>query len=236
MRVELGTEIVTRDEQNVGYVKHLIMDPLENKVKAVVIEQGFILTHDVVLPIEDLSISRDNRIQMNRLASEVKDLPKFHPSDYRTPDPPLNPETNPFLADGVLWPVVNTFPGGVPGQGAYGALPVFVPPGDEQERVPLASVDRGADDLEVGRHLIAISKGDDVLTITGDKIGQVKDVVFDAMSGRPIDIVVSRGFLFKEDVTLSAEKIATAGDGAVNLTITEEEFEKWTTAPSVPFV
>jgi uncharacterized protein YrrD len=238
MRVELGTEVFTRDGENVGYVKHLILDPVENRVKAVVVEQGFILTHDSVLPIEELSMTPENRIQMNRLASEVKDLPKFHASDYRTPDVPLIAEgQNPYQADGILWPVAGTFPGGIPGQGTFGVMPVYVPPDVDQENAPLGSANTGSNvESAADHHLIAITKGDDVLTVSGDKIGEVKDVVFDAMSGRPIDIVVSRGFLFTEDVTLSADKIATAGDGTVNLTITKEEFERWTTAPSVPFV
>lgn len=248
MRVDLGSHVKSRDGQDVGVVKHLIVDPADNHVRAVVLEQGFILTQDSVVPIEELSLTPSNEVQINRLASEVHDLPAFHASDYtepRYPDSdPDAPKRYGLPLAGVLWPSVYPYPGSITGQGGYGAFPVFVPPGDIQEGVPVASVDREEatvpveedGDRNAQAHLTTISRGSDVIALNGDKVGEVQDVEFDGMSGRPMNVVISRGVLFTERITLPAEKIASVTDGAVNLNIDEEELKRWGTAPSVPYV
>jgi uncharacterized protein YrrD len=248
MRVDLGSRVKSRDGQDIGVVKHLIVDPEDNRVRAVVLEQGFILTQDSIVPIEELSLTPGNEVQINRLASEVHDLARFHSSDFTEPNyPDVDPDAPKRYGlplAGVLWPSVNPYPGSITGQGGYGAFPLFVPMGDMQEGVPVASVDReevtvpteGGHTRENQSHLSAISRGSDVIAMNGDKVGEVQDVEFDGMSGRPMSVVINRGVLFTERITLPADKIASVTDGAVNLNIDEEELKKWGTAPSVPYV
>ncbi len=244
MRVELGTHVKTRDGEDAGVVKHLIVDPEDNRVKAVVLEQGFILTHDSVASIEELGLSTTDEVQINRLAEELKDLPKFHASDYldRHAEPSEGSLQDGLPTQGVLWPVVSPFPGspgGVTGEGAYGMIPLVAPFSDFQESAALGAIQDGPNsepEAEHSSHLTTVSKGSEVFSASGAKIGEVKDVVFDAMTGRPMSFVISRGVLFKEDVTLPADKIATVDEDGIYLSIEEQEFKKWTTAPSVPFV
>lgn len=246
MRVDLGSHVKSRDGQDVGVVKHIIVDPADNRVKAVVVEEGFILTQDSVVPIGDISLTLDNEVQINMLAEEMKNLPAFHASDYVAPhdrlDHDLQRSGTPLV--GVLWPGVNPFPGSITGSGGYGAFPLIAPMEDMQESVPRASVDREEmtvparepEERRATPPLTAISRGSDVYSMSGEKVGEVKDVEFDAVSGRPMSVEISRGILFTQNLTLPADKIATVDDGAVYLTIDEEELEKWSKAPTVPYV
>jgi len=249
MKVELGSRVKSRDGQDVGNVKHLIVDPSDNRVTAVVLEQGFILTHDSIVPIEELSLTPENEVEINRLADQVKDLPPFHASDYREPDTGMDddaPKRYGLPLVGVLWPSVNPYPSSISGTAGYGAVPLFTPMGDQQEPVPLASVDREemtvpADEPRpehepAGRRPTAISRGSDVYDMSGEKIGEVKDVEFDGMTGRTMNVVITRGVLFTESITLPADKIATVDDEAVYLNIDEDELNRWATAPTVPYV
>ena len=121
-------------------------------------------------------------------------------------------------------------------------LPAFVPgldagePDTDESGQPLDTGEGTEEGRDSGSHLTAISRGSDVYSMSGEKVGEVKDVEFDGMSGRPISVTIVRGVLFTTTITLPADKIATVEDEAVYLNIDEDELEKWASAPYVPYV
>jgi sporulation protein YlmC with PRC-barrel domain len=209
MRVELGTEVRTRDGKDVGKIEKLILNPQTGDVTAAVVRKGFILTDDVEIPIEALEAGREGEARLTYSAEEVDKLPRFMEANYTSPSPDFTPPIG-YAPGGLLWPA--SYPVGVPAAGAdYGY-----------------DVDRAtADELDASRRdrdymSAIIDEGSDVMSRDGEKVGDVHRVSVDTATGRPISFVVRKGFLFTEDLELPASLIESVDDGVVYLNVDKD--------------
>lgn len=220
MRVELGERICTLDDKEVGYVKNLIVDPAENRIKAVVIEQGFLFKQDTEAPLDALVECGENRICLNLTEEQWNHLPGYDPSGYTSTPEDVSTGLG-YPTSALLWPAINPYPGSVMGQAVMPLplVPLETPPSTEAEATG-----------------IKIKEGSPVRTADGHKVGEVHHLAFDVVTGRPISLTVRRGLLFGEDIELPAAEIAEMAENEVLLGMTEAEFKEWEKAPSVPFV
>ena len=234
MKVGLGDRVKTSDGADAGYVKYLIVAPEANKVDAVVLEKGFLFTHDVEARLDAFMEDSADGTRLRYRADEMRAMPEFDPSRYREVDE-LTATRFGFPNAALLWPTAYPYAGG--GMGLGGG-PVFVPTGDITQPVPVESVQRSEDDTipPPGPHDFLVTNGTDVIAADGDRVGSVEKVVFDTVSGRPISLMVKKGVIFTDDVEIPADRIASVDSDAVYLRITRSEFETWSEAPTVPYV
>src|SRR5262245_29167764 len=128
MRTELGAKVRSSDGQDVGKIKHLIVDPESGQVKTVVVEKGFLLPDDVSVPIDALNVEKDGAIGLKYTADEVQNLPRFNPAAYtEPPEGFLTPF--PYPVGGLLWPVGTL--GATPTTANGGAAAFMAEVGDE---------------------------------------------------------------------------------------------------------
>lgn len=215
------------DGKDVGKIRSVIIDPADLRVRAVVIEKGFLLPDDVVAPIESLVLGPESDTRLNRTADQVHDLPRFDVADYTNP-PDEAAVSLGFPAGAMLWPIGGLYPGSAvaaPGVG-LGAVDVARASRDQGQEVEAEREREASQELTA-----AVREGADVLSSEGEKVGELHRLAFDAVSGRPLACTVREGFLFPKDIELPGELIGSVGDDAVRLTINRDELEEWIRRP-----
>ncbi|HZO91811.1 MAG TPA: PRC-barrel domain-containing protein [Chthonomonadaceae bacterium] len=228
MQVELGARVRSSDNQDIGTIKHLILDPNNGRVKAIVVERGVLLPEDTEIPVEDIQSADSSGVHVSYTAAQTRDLPRFDRSLY-TEAPGEQTHLYPgWPAGGILWP--SYYPAMTYGPGLYpSAIPVEVKDADAPQSREEAQI------LEqVERSNAVIEAGDDVISLDGQKLGQVHNVIFDPQTGQPITLVIRKGLVFTDHVELPAQAIASVEDGVVRLNLTKVQVEAAKREPGVP--
>ena len=208
MAVQLGAHVRTSDDQAVGSIERLIVDPASAEVRAAVIRKGLILTEDIRIPLSALQERPDGELRLSCTADQVKELPRFHDAEYTAPPAGYaSPLGYPSAA--LLWPVDCPLP--VPTAGT--------------PRPSLAESDEVLRQRGVDLDKVVIAQGSDIIDRDGDKVGEIHSVTVDATTGRPTKITIRKGILFTEDVELSADTIERVTDERVYLTLDKEQLK-----------
>ncbi|HLV81120.1 MAG TPA: PRC-barrel domain-containing protein [Chthonomonadaceae bacterium] len=223
MQIAMGEPVRSLDGRDIGRVKYLILDPPTGHVKKIVVEKGLLLPDDVELPIEAIQDSEENRLSLRLTADQVKEYPRFDPSQYIGPPPeaPYPTIGSPF--GGFLWPLAYPSTSYMPG-----VYPVPIPlPQDldsEGNPIPNEVVER---ERQADLQNAVLSAGADVVTQDGKKIGEIEQVLFDPQTGQPTALRIRKGFLFHQEAEIPAEWIAAADDDEITLRVTKEQAEQW---------
>jgi uncharacterized protein YrrD len=214
-KIELGAAVVTADGHEIGTIDKLILDPDGGDLHAMAVRKG-LFHRDIEIPIDDIVGQEAGRIQIRLNQDQLDDLPRFQEASYTTPPPERSAE---YLSgygyppSVLLWP--SRWSGPVAGE-PYGHEAVGEV-GDE-----VAAMHR-AQDLSNA----IVKEGSDVRSRDGEKVGEVHQITIDATTGRPISLVVRKGFLFTEDVEVPAGLISSMDDDRVYLDARHDELEQY---------
>jgi len=223
MQIELGQHVRSTDEQDIGKVKQLILDPSNGQVKTLVVEKGFFLPEDIEVPLTMVQDTGDGRLHVAYTAEQVKSLPRFIESQYA----PLLPEQAAMFPGlpytSALWPI------GYPvTPSAATGYPVILPTDRE---APHSSE---SEEREIQRRRAEesslLAAGDVVYSKDGEMVGEVHGITFDSSTGKPTRLVIRKGWLFHQDQEISGDAIESLSDGAVTLKLTKVELEDSATA------
>lgn len=107
-----------------GKVDRVVMDPRTLKVTHIVIHKGFLLTRDIVVPVEAIDRAIERRAYLKVTAAELEKMPDFVEKEYVVP--PHAAPIGPYVPGSVLWPT------------AYAYAPAII---YEERRVPEEEVD-----------------------------------------------------------------------------------------------
>ena len=222
MQIAMGEHVLSQDGEDIGKVKHLVLDPPTGQVKKIVVEKGFFLPDDIELPVEALDSAEGDRVLLRLTADQVKQQPHFDPSQYTGPPPeaPYPTIGSPF--GGFLWPLAYPATSYMPG--VY-PVPIPLPQDIDSEGNPIPN-EVVEQERQKDLANAVLSAGSDVVTQDGHKVGEIDRVIFDPATGRPTALRVRKGFLFHTEVQIPAELIASADDDVVFLNINREQAEK----------
>lgn len=214
MDVALGTHVYSSDQQDLGAVDRLILDPATGKVKAVVVRKGFFLPDDVEIPLDALAAGSDGAIRVPYSADQLHTLPRFQPGNYTEPPLDYVPPVG-YPVNALYWPL-----------GGFGPLlPPAMPttPAGMGTAEPAVSAEVRAawrrEDLENA----VIDEGSAVMSRDEQKVGEVHRLTFDPASGMLTHVVVRKGFIFSKDTELPASLIADVDDGVIYLSIDADD-------------
>jgi len=219
MELELGQHILSADGADVGALKYLILDPENSQVKVVVAEKGWLLADDIEIPVEAIQEKGGEGLYIRYTAEQVKNLPRFDESRYTTTAPDQAFSFSGYPTGGLLWPNASMYP---PYFSTGTPLPVPIvdgemaapPPKEVQERL-----------RQLDEHNAVISAGDSVLSLEGMKVGEVQQIGFDSVSGRPTHLTLRRGWLFHKEWDVPADAIASVDDGVVYLNLDKAQLQ-----------
>src|SRR5262245_21354546 len=87
MKFRMGVPVMASDGR-AGTLEGLVFDPTRGGVTGLWVTQGFLLPHDVVVPVERVVHADEEKVQVQGTAAEIAELPGFLQAQFT--DPPQN--------------------------------------------------------------------------------------------------------------------------------------------------
>jgi sporulation protein YlmC with PRC-barrel domain len=180
MRLQSHARILSSDGEPVGHLERVVIDPRTDEVTHLVIEKGLLFTEERVVPVEEMSASVGERVELKLSAAELADAPRFVERDFLQLGgekvEELELEVAPFY---YLHPPGDTV--------IAGSFPRF----PEQPMVEKKS-------RNIPQGSIALEAVEKVYDAMGELIGDVEQVLVDSEDESVNHLIISRGMLLKE--------------------------------------
>jgi uncharacterized protein YrrD len=204
MELKIGTPVLAEDGR-AGTVGSLVFDPSRREVVGVVVTQGWLLPHDVVVPLAEVISADEEGVRIRGTAETVAAHTAFSHAQFTAPPEDWLPPPG-FPAEAYLFP-----------QSPY-AVEAFVPPSPAPPAPDEPEEELPPDMVDLGPHTEIIC--------TDGPAGTVDRVVTEGESDRVTHLIVRRGTLFPKDREVPVSLVDhVTGDG-VFLTITTEELDR----------
>jgi|SRR5215203_3190518 sporulation protein YlmC with PRC-barrel domain len=213
MRVDLGAKVITNDGEDVGRVKHLVLDPSTTELRTAVVEHGLLNKESRMVPIASIASATEEELRLDLTKDEYEQLPEFFHTDYTAPPPGYTLPVG-YPGGGLLWPL------GYPASAVDEPAPIESEAYQRTEQLREQNLDNAV-----------IDKDSDVMSRDGEKIGEVEQFEIDSVTGKPSRLVVRKGFLLTESFDVPLSAIASVDDGAVVLNLSKDEALRIATAP-----
>lgn len=199
MNIKIGVPVIAEDGE-AGWVERLILHPQTRELDALVVGQGDMLMHDVVVPIDRVLAAATDGVRLQGTIEELSELEPFQLSQYTAPPEEwIPPSGDPSSI--YLYPVSPV------------AVGAFIPPAPQvPSEAPLESLHEG--DVEVSGS---------TTVYCGDRgIGHLDRVVTDGDSDRVTHLVIEHR---ARAVAVPVEQVDAIGDDGIRLALGEEELD-----------
>ena len=171
MRYKLDADIVDHNEEKVGELQHVVLNPVTHEITHLVVRKGWLFKADKVLPESLVANANDEAIQLYDFDGSLDDMPDYEDVHYV----PYNYEaTGPNTSE----PIVNSVLIYPPVRRPYGSYPAF--PQQFQQKVV---------EKNIPSSTIAIEKGATLVDLEGEEIGEITELIATATDDRATDIV-----------------------------------------------
>ncbi len=201
MEIATGSAVYGKQGQQVGEVSHIVLDGRTKAVTHLVVSKGWLLPRDIVVSLDDVATTSPTEVRLRIDKDKLEQQPDFIEEHYVAPDP-----DDPLPAGyGVGSALYNPL---VPASGVGWYLPYSygytgVSPNVEIEKnVPDGSV--------------TLAEAMDVWA--GDeKAGTVAGVRLHPRTEQVSHIVISKGWLFPEELLVPRSAVARVDERGVHL-------------------
>jgi len=203
MQFKEDATVLTADGEKVGRLDRIVVDPESRNVSHLVVSKGMLLPRDGLVPIEDVHDTPDEESVVLKQGARPERFDEYVADRYTTTDPSGAVGSQPLGGPGfVLYPM----PGLPPGYPGAAAAP------------------SGANPPPAARpmHVETIEEGTKVLSVDGQKVGKVEEVI--TLDDGSLDaIVVKSGILwFTRRRVIPAGWIREVRGGEVRLTVPKQ--------------
>lgn len=84
LNIELkeGAPVVTADGKDAGRINRFVLDPVTNAVTHIVVQKGWLLAEDKVVPFEMVGSSADGKLVLSEDLKDLDQLPAFEETHY----------------------------------------------------------------------------------------------------------------------------------------------------------
>jgi len=82
MKFKKGMEVFTEDEESVGSVERVVIDPVDREITHLVVKKGVLFTEDRLIPVELISRTSDERVLLKQSADDLGSLQEFEETHY----------------------------------------------------------------------------------------------------------------------------------------------------------
>lgn len=208
-----GTRVFTLGGEEVGRVNRFVLDPATNEVTHIVIQQGWLLPEDKVVPFEMVSTATDDKVVLREEVGDFDELPPFEEAHFI---PAIDDPTRPGPAGDPLYPYAPAyywypsrlnvdFPGPGPG---------YLPgaPAETKRNIP--------------EDTVALKEGANVMSSDNEHVGDVERLFVDADSNKVTHFLVSQGLLFKDRKLVPAHWVSSVEENKVYLAVPSRLLER----------
>ena len=214
MHIRDGTHVFTKDEQDLGDILRVVVDPQTKVVTHIVVREGDLLTTDNIIPVEFVASTDNDRVVLHRTREELPELEPFEESYYV----PLD-DTEPGYPTGYIRPYFPYPPLGSvwwndPAYLGYSVDPLLE--GGKTARMK----------QNIPQHAVGLLIGAKVMDVEGERVGEVERVFVEDESECATHIVVSNGWLSKERKLIPTSWISKVAQDKVQLSIGKTFFDR----------
>lgn len=181
MRFIYGTDIINFSGEKVGELEHVVIDPETNKVTNLIVNKGFLLPNDKVLPISLVMESNEDHIKLYNFEGSFDDFDDYIELHYVK----SKSTTVEDYEEGL--PLLPYPPSG--SYGPTGYVPIYHPSGGMETKV-IKNTPTGTK---------SIKEGAKVFGLKGEHVGDVEEVIIKPQSDEVTHFVISKGMLFTEE-------------------------------------
>lgn len=206
MKFKYGTDVFNAEEEKIGEVENVVIDPREEEVSHLVVSKGFLFTEDKLVPLSLIAHATEEAVTLHPYDADFEDLKDYQEEYYvKTTEP-----------DRYL-PLVNM-------SGLYMYTPVDFSPAvameTQEERQKRQYQERKKTNLPEGAE--PIQKDTNVFTYKNEHLGDVEEVIVDSVTDQVTHFVVSKGILLQEEKLIPAEWVKEYDREKVVLAVNKE--------------
>jgi len=224
MELREGVEVFTAGDEQVGKVSGFILDPATNEVTHIVVQKGWLLPEDKVIPFEMVSSATEDKVVLNEELVSFDELPAFEEAHYIRPrdadvsqpervssleettqDRAAERDVSHGRTSGYYWYPPHGYIGYPVGY--YGWPPMETVRNIPEDTIPL-------------------KEGTDVISSDGEHIGDVERLFVEPASNKATHFVISQGVFFKDHKLVPAHWVKSVGEDKVHLSVTAQLLEQ----------
>lgn len=176
MLFKKGIDVFSSDDEKVGTLDRVVMDPKTKEVTHIIVREGFLFAKDKVVPLDLIGSATDERIALQGSKEHLDELPDYEETHYVPRDAAVDDDMST-----LYWnPPVDAW-------GGYGRYAVF--PQSQYLRRTEKNIPDG---------MVALAEGAKVLSEDGEQVGNIETLITDPKDERVTHLVISSGLLMKE--------------------------------------
>ncbi|NDJ51646.1 MAG: hypothetical protein GYB68_01015 [Chloroflexi bacterium] len=206
MQLIEGTPVFTAQKDRLGDIDRFVLDPRSNKISGFVVRKGVLFSEDRVIPVQEIAFADGEQVILRR--GDAGKYPLFKETHYVRPDPA---EIQMIYGQRYVNPLYYYPPVGAMRWSTLMATPPHASPLTVERNIP--------DDT------VALKAGADVISRTGQKVGDVSRVVVDNDTDEITHIFVSQGLLFPEERAIPADWVTEVAEHEVHLGVSEHSLQ-----------
>jgi uncharacterized protein YrrD len=211
MELKEGTSVFTASGEEVGKINRFVLNPTTNEVTHIVVQKGWLLPEDKVVPLQMVNASTEDRVVLNEDIGDFDELPPFEETHYveLTEDDTSLAERPPYRSAPAyyLYP-----PAGYIGYPTYGLGYYGWPPVETVQNIP--------------GNTVPLKEGSNVISSDDEHVGDVERLFVDPDSNRATHFLVSQGLLFKEQKLVPADWVRSVEEDKVRLAVPSRLLER----------
>jgi uncharacterized protein YrrD len=204
MQFKRGVRVYTSNNQTVGIVDRVVIDPLTKDVSHIVVRKGHLFNEDKVIPLNLIVTATEDKVTLQEDGVNFQALQPFEEIHFIpvVEDEDYEHEAEEDFPHRVL-PLYPYQPiGGTPVNYAVTPYPYTT----ETER-------------HIPENTVALKEGAQVISADAKHIGKVERLFVDARNNHATYVVVSHGLLFKDRKLVPTTWIKSVTDDEVQLSV-----------------
>ncbi len=207
-----GTSVFTSGGKEVGKVNRFIIDPATEEVTHIVVEKGWLLPEDKVVPFEMVRSATEDKVVLKENLDDFNELPPFEETHFvranREGDRGAGRTPPDSYVPAYYW---YPPPYGYMGYPAYGLGSAAWPPTVTQQNIPANTV--------------PLKDGSNVISSDGRHVGDVERLLVEPDSGKVTHLLISQGLLFKDHKMIPTNWVQAVEEDKVNLKVSSRVLE-----------
>lgn len=203
MLFKKGVDVFSSDDEKIGTLDRVVIDPKTKEVTHIIVREGFLFTEDKVVPMDLIGSVTEERIALQGSKEHLDELPDYEETHYVPRDAAVDDDMNT-----LYWnPPVDAW-------GGYGRYAVF--PQSQYLRRTEKNIPEG---------MVALAEGAKVLTEDGEQVGNIETLITNP-DERVTHLVISSGLLMKERKIIPAHWLSSVAEDEVHLSVESRMLER----------
>ena len=208
MELKEGTSVFTLDGKEVGRIKRFVLDPATKEVTHLVVEKGWLLREDKVVPVKLVNSANEERVELAEQLADYDLLPPFEETHFVSAAQKEDYGQSATDVPAVYWYP----PMGYLASPTYGPNVFNWPPAETRQNIP--------------EHTVPLKEGAHVISVDDKHVGNLERLFVSSDNDKVTHFVVSQGLLLKERKLVPERWVDLVEENKVHLTVSADLLDR----------